>query len=548
MASFLRSNLKVALKTSQIKQIYSSKRELKKKYSYDLTNLIQWKKESAIVFGETLKCTKSGKLKNMKNDPKRNELMEVLSGISYNQVTESATSQNNQVKDKCVDLHTEYDSSSKPPKFSKTVYKESVLQNSDDSNIQNTGIIKDSNKVIKDCFGDTVDIPKILPVPDFGTNEFTKKFELLKTIPVRTDTSKEDNQIHEANNINLDLTSSTDQSSKIVINGLDLKSTKLKSKKNNLSTNDGKHVKEKTKPSNSSSSSPEMPQTSNTIKDQAMSLLSQLPCEPPSSFDVISQVPLFPKESEVCKSCDQKLSDFKSAVQQLNLRYLPSVKSILNKTSPDINKFYLNRWREKMISELGEEGFKKHQEVIIKKGCNLHENIKNYLSGKPISELHIMADNEGHWASLQTAFKLISEVKALETNILHPLLHYKGVLDCIAQYKDLLCVIDWKTSKKPRTTLKQTYDDPLQIVSYMGAVNTSDVLLKQNGAVRNGMIVVAYPDGSPAQIHQMNLPLCEYYWKEWTDRLYNYYQLVYTEKMAKNDTSVERNVTNKAAN
>lgn len=79
--------------------------------------------------------------------------------------------------------------------------------------------------------------------------------------------------------------------------------------------------------------------------------------------------------------------------------------------------------------------FLKSSSDIIKKGHNLHENIKDYLSGKPISELHIMADNEGHWASLQTAFKLISDVKALETNVLHPLLHYKGVLDCIAQYK-----------------------------------------------------------------------------------------------------------------
>ena len=37
--------------------------------------------------------------------------------------------------------------------------------------------------------------------------------------------------------------------------------------------------------------------------------------------------------------------------------------------------------------------------------------------------------------------------------------------------RDLICLIDWKTSKKSRPLLKNTYDDPLQIAAYLGAVN-----------------------------------------------------------------------------
>ena len=34
-----------------------------------------------------------------------------------------------------------------------------------------------------------------------------------------------------------------------------------------------------------------------------------------------------------------------------------------------------------------------------------------------------------------------------------------------------MCVIDWKTSHKPRPNLKDIYDYPLQTVAYAGAIN-----------------------------------------------------------------------------
>lgn len=40
---------------------------------------------------------------------------------------------------------------------------------------------------------------------------------------------------------------------------------------------------------------------------------------------------------------------------------------------------------------------------------------------------------------------------------------------------DTLCLIDWKTSKKQKANIKWTYDNPLQLVAYLGAYNFDPV-------------------------------------------------------------------------
>ena len=37
-----------------------------------------------------------------------------------------------------------------------------------------------------------------------------------------------------------------------------------------------------------------------------------------------------------------------------------------------------------------------------------------------------------------------------------------------------MCLIEWKTSKRRKATLDSTFDNPLQIVAYMGAVDFAE--------------------------------------------------------------------------
>ena len=81
--------------------------------------------------------------------------------------------------------------------------------------------------------------------------------------------------------------------------------------------------------------------------------------------------------------------------------YLPSVTDVIKKTMSEKNKLILEKWKENMISVQGEKEFELYQQETLRNGVNLHANIREKLSGKPLKDIHIMSANKGHWDSFQ---------------------------------------------------------------------------------------------------------------------------------------------------
>ncbi|XP_060781507.1 mitochondrial genome maintenance exonuclease 1 [Neoarius graeffei] len=196
---------------------------------------------------------------------------------------------------------------------------------------------------------------------------------------------------------------------------------------------------------------------------------------------------------------------------------IPSVTRILQKTMSAQKAFYLERWKKRKIAELGEEGFKEYSNNLFTQGRLLHVALEGILSGE-----QTLNENEtvsGYLQSISHGLEDVTGVKAIESVVQHQPLQYLGVVDCVAMYKNSLCVIEWKTSEKPKPFLYNTYDNPLQVAAYIGALNSDK---NYNYQVDSGLIVVAYKDGSPAHYHFLKADQVVQYWDEWLFRLEEY--------------------------
>lgn len=243
----------------------------------------------------------------------------------------------------------------------------------------------------------------------------------------------------------------------------------------------------------------------------------------PSKQDVEASIPqntcsLFNSERcmEPNATCDPTIP-LKIPLQRSKI---PSVTRILQRTMTSEQIFYLERWKQRMIQELGEDGFAEYTSNIFLQGKQFHEALEIILS--PQGNLKARDENLlelGYIKSVQHILKDVTGVRALESAVQHETLKYAGLLDCVAEYQGKLCVIDWKTSEKPKPLIQNTFDNPLQVVAYVGAINHD---VNYSFQVQCGLIVVAYKDGSPAHPHFMDPELCSQYWAKWLLRLEEY--------------------------
>lgn len=201
-------------------------------------------------------------------------------------------------------------------------------------------------------------------------------------------------------------------------------------------------------------------------------------------------------------------------------QHMPSVTHILKETMSPENVAILQRWEEQMIKKLGVEGFKEYKQNLFEKGVNLHECIEQFLHGCSEEDLPLSSAASGHWHSLSPILQHVENLHSTELAVTHKHLGYTGIYDCLANYKNQLCVIEWKTSTKRKSSLKATFDNPLQVAAYVGALNYDKTRPVQ---VDSALLVICYEDGSQAHAHFISRSQLQMYWSRWLERLHSYW-------------------------
>ncbi|KAL4238717.1 mitochondrial DNA repair [Mactra antiquata] len=244
----------------------------------------------------------------------------------------------------------------------------------------------------------------------------------------------------------------------------------------------------------------------------------------PECFSVLLELPLT-AEKKVDKG---KLEEFKQIIEEIDIKYLPSVSTVIKATESKKQKEVLENWKKQKIEELGgEEKFLNYQKKTLGKGLNLHKCIELTLKGQT-EDVNINPNNEGHWRSVKDILDDVKDTKVIEEPCVHPEMFYNGKVDCVADFRGNMSLIEWKTSSKMKPILSSTYDNPLQVVAYMGAINRSGILKQYNvPCLKHGALVFAYPSGEPATVHLMSSKICEKYWQQWLKRVFNYWTIQY---------------------
>uniref|UniRef100_A0A8D0EG30 Mitochondrial genome maintenance exonuclease 1 n=1 Tax=Salvator merianae TaxID=96440 RepID=A0A8D0EG30_SALMN len=229
----------------------------------------------------------------------------------------------------------------------------------------------------------------------------------------------------------------------------------------------------------------------------------------------------FPLINPIKSSLTEKTVQGKPLKISLKRNNLASISAVLQQTVPLKQAFYLERWKQRMILELGNDGFAEYTKKLFEQGKLFHSALENLLLNEETSLKGQEEDSSvsGALASVQHVLQDVTGVRVLESAVQHENLHYRGIVDCVAKYRGTLCVIEWKTSEKSKPFLQNTFDSPLQLAAYVGAINHDE---NYNFQVGCGLLVVAYKDGSPAHPHYIDTELCSQYWNKWLIRLEEY--------------------------
>lgn len=193
---------------------------------------------------------------------------------------------------------------------------------------------------------------------------------------------------------------------------------------------------------------------------------------------------------------------------------LPSVTTILNATKPKEERDRLFNWK----ARVGTEEATRISTTASRRGTQTHKQIERYLLGKnPVcSEASLP-----YWESIKPVLEEVDTVKLVEGSVFHYDLSYSGKVDCVASYKGIPCICEWKTADKPKGSIERLYEYPLQLAAYLGAVN--EYYRDEKIQLNHALLVVAIPE-MPAEVFWFEREVIQEYWEKWKQRVKEYWQ------------------------
>ncbi|MBF2005416.1 MAG: PD-(D/E)XK nuclease family protein [Chlorogloeopsis fritschii C42_A2020_084] len=192
----------------------------------------------------------------------------------------------------------------------------------------------------------------------------------------------------------------------------------------------------------------------------------------------------------------------------------PSVTTILNATKPQVDRDRLSNWK----ARIGTEEVTRISTTASRRGTQTHKQIERYLLGEnPICS----EASRPYWESIKPVLEKIDTVRLVEGSVFHYDLSYSGKVDCVASYKSVPCICEWKTADKPKGTVERLYEYPLQLTAYLGAVN--EYYRDYGIDLNHALLVIAIPE-IEAEVFWFEPQTMNSFWQKWEQRVAEYWQ------------------------
>lgn len=231
---------------------------------------------------------------------------------------------------------------------------------------------------------------------------------------------------------------------------------------------------------------------------------------------------------------------------QPDLRYAPSVTTVLGKTQDPDKVAAIKRWREenyrKNYQELIEQGvLRKEAEILAKRGQNasrdaallrgdaIHSALEKYAELKQENPdfdgfdlISVPEYAAPYWAGLKNFITERVDEFLLVEGFIYSQRGYAGRCDSVVRLVDgNKVLIDYKTSEKARPAYKN-HDYLVQLAAYVGAFNWT---YQSEMTLDDGILLISRPNRQ-ADVEVLPKYAMLTYWDEWLRRLDKFYSSI----------------------